>query len=92
MRSADGGQPGRNTSTWTTRCTGWAIGSSAGTTSSRDARVQGHVLDVGALEQRQRPDRVAHRRHVGGDGAVAERDEHVRVLPDVLDLVQVVLR
>ena len=91
MRSADGGQPGRKTSTLTTRCTGRAIGSRAGTTSSGMPRIERHVLDVGALEQRPDADRVAHPGHVGGDRAVAERDQRLRPLSDEPDLVEVVL-
>ena len=84
MRSADGGQPGRNTSTSTTRCTGRAVGSSAGTTSSRDARVERHVLDVGALAAAAAtPIGLRIAGHVGGDRAVAERDERPRPLADV---------
>ena len=91
MRSADGGQPGRNMSTGTTRWTGRAVGSSAGTTSSGMRRLSVGVLEVGALQQRPGPDRVAHRGHVGGDGTVAERDQGLRPLPDHLDLVEILL-
>ena len=55
MRSADGGQPGRKTSTWTTRWTGRAVGNSAGTTSSGMPGLSVDVLEVGALQQRPDP-------------------------------------
>jgi hypothetical protein len=54
-------------------------------------QVLGRVLEVGPIQQRLEADRVPHARHVGGDGAVAEGDQHLGALPDDVDPLEVVL-
>src|SRR4029450_12586473 len=53
--------------------------------------VVGGVLQIGALQQRERADRVAHAGDVRGDGAVPERHQDPGAPADGLDLGQVLV-
>src|ERR1039457_5071541 len=112
IRSADGGQPGRNTSTLTTAWTGWLSGSSAGSPTvvdlddgmdglalreqrrqphRRDLLVERGVLQVGTIQDRLGPVRIAHPGDIGGDSAVTQRNQNPAVAPHLNDPAQVVL-
>src|ERR1039457_4207606 len=89
IRSAEGGQPGTNTSTGTNSWTGRTMAFSARDEFvdrahdgiqrwnhlARNLRVQRGVLQVGAFEDGVGAEVIAHGRNVAGDGAIAQRHE-----------------